>query len=110
MLRKSWALFLTGLGCLAFVPAVFRSSSFSSWTSILAVVLFLAAVASAFVLISRIHCPGCGKRLLVRPAPSWYRTPVSGKRDTIRCANCHELVDVSGGNAQPPEAARERAE
>ena len=72
-------------------------SGVPDWVALSLGLLSFAALAACFVIASRVRCPGCKGRLLVRFAPSWYRTPKPDGKDCVRCAQCHESIDISGG-------------
>lgn len=107
-LRISWLLFLGALASPAIGSGMVRFLGAPEWLSTVSAVALLVAIVSAALVASRIRCPGCDKALLMRLAPSWHRTPPTRMKGVIRCAHCHELVDVSGGAAPPSGTSLEQ--
>jgi hypothetical protein len=49
----------------------------------------------------RIRCPYCTKAAVASANPSWAKVPPFGRRGTIQCARCLEIIDASGGTPPP---------
>lgn len=107
--RRSRALFIGGGGSFLASLSLGQVAGVPGLVSVSMGTLGLAGFVASFIVSSRIRCPGCEGRVLWRMAPSWYRTPRVKTKDCIRCAQCHELIDVSGPDARPSSTSLEPA-